>query len=92
MKCFATEQMQILVGFSTPTEENNKVFVSHRKDLPKLKTDRRKFLTCFLYATNPRSIAVEVEGLLDEVWLVSHWVHCSQGKTLQFNCPESERF
>lgn len=69
MKCFATEHMQILVGFSTPAEENNKIFVSHRKKLLKLKTDRARFLTCFLYATNPGSIAVEVEGLLDEVGL-----------------------
>ena len=84
--------MQILVGFSTPVEENNKIFVSHRKKLLKLKTDRARFLTCFLYATNPRSIAVEVEGLLDEVWLVSYWIHCSHGKTLQFNSPESEQF
>lgn len=84
--------MQILVDFSTSTEEKSKIFISHRKILPKLKTDRAKFLTCFLYATNTRSIAVEVEGFLDEVRLVSHWVHCSQGKTLQFNSPESERF
>lgn len=81
--------MQILVDFSTSTEEKSKIFISHRKILPKLKTDRAVF-TCF-YATNTRSIAVEVEGFLDEVRLVSHWVHCSQGKT-QFNSPESERF
>lgn len=68
-----------LVDFSTSTEEKSKIFISHRKILPKLKTDRAKFLTCFL-ATNTRSIAVEVEGFLDEVRLVSHWAHCSKAK------------
>ena len=42
MRCFATEHMQILVGFSIPAEENNKIFVSHRKKIAKVEDRQGK--------------------------------------------------
>lgn len=82
--------MQILVDFSTSTEEKSKIFISHRKNLPKLKTDRAKFLTCFLYATNTRSIAVEkLKASLMKSDLFHTGYIVPKGKTLQFNSPES---